>query len=132
MACWRICRAEERTRLIRAAGQIYNPDTAARRHLVKAIEKKRKAARVSKDDRVLHETGIRALRRQPVFTTPNVFAPTSFEPSDVPPADERRSGKARARRRRRVGDRDALLRLQAAVSSRSITSTISCVRRAPR
>ena len=77
--------AEERTRLVRAAGLIYNPDTAARRHLVKAIEKKRKAARVSKDDRVLHATGIRVLRRQPVFTTPNVFAPTSFDPADVPP-----------------------------------------------
>src|SRR5580765_4637148 len=80
--------ADERTRLIRAAGQIYNPDVAARRHLVKAIEKKRRAARVTKDDRVLHATGIRALRRQPVFTTPNVFAPPAFDPADVPPVDD--------------------------------------------
>ena len=89
--------AEERTRLIRAAGQIYNPDTAARRHLVKAIEKKRKAARVTKDERVLHATGIRALRRQPVFTTPNVFAPTSFDPADIPPGDPAEEARADGR-----------------------------------
>ncbi len=80
--------AEERTRLIQAAGQIYNPDTAARRHLVKAIEKRRKASRATRDDRVLHATGIRVLRRQPVFTTPNVFAPSSFDRADVAPGDE--------------------------------------------
>jgi NAD(P)-dependent dehydrogenase (short-subunit alcohol dehydrogenase family) len=34
---------------------------------------------------VLHETGIRSLRRKPVFTTPNVFAPKQFQPQDVPP-----------------------------------------------
>jgi NAD(P)-dependent dehydrogenase (short-subunit alcohol dehydrogenase family) len=79
---------EERTRLIQAAGQIYNPDTAARRRLVKAIEKQRRSARARKDDQALHETGIRALRRQPVFTTPNVFAPPAFEPADVPPTDD--------------------------------------------
>jgi NAD(P)-dependent dehydrogenase (short-subunit alcohol dehydrogenase family) len=75
---------EERTRLIQAAGRVYNPDTAARRHLVKAIEKRRKADRASRDDRKLHATGIRTLRRQPVFTTPNVFAPPAFDPADVP------------------------------------------------
>jgi NAD(P)-dependent dehydrogenase (short-subunit alcohol dehydrogenase family) len=77
----------ERTRLIQAAGKIFNPDAATRRHLVKAIGKQRKAARTTKDDRVLHATGIRALRRQPVFTTPNVFAPPAFDPADVPPSD---------------------------------------------
>jgi NAD(P)-dependent dehydrogenase (short-subunit alcohol dehydrogenase family) len=80
--------AEERTRLIQAAGRVYNPDVAARRHLVKAIEKRRKADRITRDERVLHETGIRTLRRQPVFTTPNVFAPPSFDPADVPPDTE--------------------------------------------
>ena len=88
--------AEERTRLIQAAGRVYNPDPAARRHLVKAIEKRRKADRAKRDDRKLHETGIRSLRRQPVFTTPNVFAPPAFQPSDLPPTedDEARSRKA--------------------------------------
>jgi NAD(P)-dependent dehydrogenase (short-subunit alcohol dehydrogenase family) len=80
--------AEERTRLIRAAGQIYNPDVGARRHLVKALDKKRRAARANRDDRVLHATGIRVLRRRPVFTTPNVFAPPAFDAADVAPGDD--------------------------------------------
>jgi len=88
---------EERTRLIQAAGRIYNPDTTARRHLVKALDKKRRADRARKDDRVLHATGIRVLRRKPVFTTPNVFAPPAFDASDVPPADENEQDEARAR-----------------------------------
>jgi NAD(P)-dependent dehydrogenase (short-subunit alcohol dehydrogenase family) len=69
----------ERTRLIQAAGDVFNPDVAARRHLVKATEKRRKLARISRADRVLHETGIRSLRRQTVFTTPNVFAPKELD-----------------------------------------------------
>ena len=32
-------------------------------------------------DAVLNETGIRTLRRKPVFTSPNVFPPPDFEPS---------------------------------------------------
>ena len=79
---------EERTRLIQAAGRVYNPDSAARRHLVKAIEKRRKADRASRDDTKLHATGIRTLRRQPVFTTPNVFAPPAFDPADVAPSGD--------------------------------------------
>jgi NAD(P)-dependent dehydrogenase (short-subunit alcohol dehydrogenase family) len=71
--------ADERTRLIRAAGDVFNPDVAQRRHLVKATEKRRKLARIGRADRVLHETGIRSLRRQTVFTTPNVFAPKELE-----------------------------------------------------
>jgi len=84
---------EERTRLIQAAGRVYNPDPAARRHLVKATLKRRKADRANRDDQKMHATGIRALRRQPVFTTPNVFAPPAFEAGDVPPAadDEARA-----------------------------------------
>ena len=66
---------EERTRLIQAAGNVFNPDVGQRRHLVKAVEKRRKRARIDRADNVLHETGIRSLRRQTVFTTPNVFPP---------------------------------------------------------
>ena len=65
---------EERTRLIQAAGKVYNPDSAARRHLVKALEKKRKADRATRDDHKLHATGIRALRRQPVPAPPRATA----------------------------------------------------------
>jgi NAD(P)-dependent dehydrogenase (short-subunit alcohol dehydrogenase family) len=79
---------EERTRLVRAAGEVFNPDVAERRRLVKALEKVRRAERIRRADDVLHETGIRSLRRQTVFTTPNVFPPRDFQPADVPPGEE--------------------------------------------
>jgi NAD(P)-dependent dehydrogenase (short-subunit alcohol dehydrogenase family) len=97
--------AEERTRLIRAAGDIFNPDTAARRHLVKATRKQRRATDLRRDEDVLHETGIRSLRRQPVFTTPNVFAPASFDPADIPPDRESAADDPRSSPSRRVDDR---------------------------
>jgi NAD(P)-dependent dehydrogenase (short-subunit alcohol dehydrogenase family) len=73
---------EERRRLMHAAGEVFHPDGAERRRLVKARGRLRKAARVSRDESALHETGIRALRRQPVFTTPTTLPPASFETAD--------------------------------------------------
>ena len=75
--------AEVRHRLLNAAGHVYNPDTVARRRMVKATVRQRKADRVSRDERKLSATGIRTLRRQTVFTTPNVFPPPDFEARDV-------------------------------------------------
>ena len=74
---------EERTRLIKAAGDIYCPDINARRRLVKARVRQRKAEKTERDQTVLNETGIRALRRKPVFTTPNVLPPPAFEQQEV-------------------------------------------------
>jgi NAD(P)-dependent dehydrogenase (short-subunit alcohol dehydrogenase family) len=74
--------AEERQRLLTAAGEVFIPDTAARRKFVKATLKQRKADRVEREDRRLNATGIRSLRRQTVFTTPNVFPPANFTPRD--------------------------------------------------
>lgn len=74
---------DERRRLLDAAGLVYNPDTGARRQMVKATIRNRKASKVKRDDQVLAGTGIRALRRQTVFTTPNVFPPSDFEQRDV-------------------------------------------------
>jgi NAD(P)-dependent dehydrogenase (short-subunit alcohol dehydrogenase family) len=79
---------DERERLHRAVAQIFLPDPAARRQRLKAAERERRAASARRDEQVLHETGIRTLRRRPVFTTPNVFPPRAFDPQDVPPADE--------------------------------------------
>src|ERR1700748_403387 len=70
----------EYTRLINGAGDLYCPDLSQRRRLVKAKVKQRKAEKRHKDDSKLHETGIRKLRREKVFTTPNVFAPSDFKP----------------------------------------------------
>ena len=74
---------EDRKRLITAAGQLYSPDARARRRMSKARVRLRKAGRAVRDDSTLTQTGIRALRRQAVFTTPNVFPPAGFLPQDV-------------------------------------------------
>jgi len=78
--------AAERQRFHQAVASVYNPDPVSRRHRVKARERERKARGAERDEAVLHETGIRSLRRRPVFTTPNVFAPADFDPADVTPA----------------------------------------------
>jgi len=77
--------AHERQRLHHAVATVYHPDPVARRVQLKAAEKARHASKIRIEDSVLNQTGIRALRRRPVFTTPNVFAPEGFEPHDVPP-----------------------------------------------
>jgi NAD(P)-dependent dehydrogenase (short-subunit alcohol dehydrogenase family) len=74
---------EERTRLLKAAGDIYCPDVRARRRLVKETSRHRKSQKVQRDQTVLNETGIRTLRRKPVFTTPNLPPPPKIEPQEV-------------------------------------------------
>jgi NAD(P)-dependent dehydrogenase (short-subunit alcohol dehydrogenase family) len=79
--------AQDRRRLHQAVAQVYNPDPVARRRMMKALERERTAAQAREVGAVLDETGIRTLRRKPVFTTPNVFPPEWFEPRDID-ADE--------------------------------------------
>ncbi|NBR86472.1 MAG: SDR family oxidoreductase [Proteobacteria bacterium] len=74
---------EERTRLLTAAGDIYCPDLKERRRLVKARVKQRKAEKLERDQSKLNETGIRKLRREKVFMTPNVFPPLGFQQEEV-------------------------------------------------
>ena len=74
---------EERTRLLKAAGDIYSPDVSERRRLVKAKVRQRKADKLQRDQTKLNETGIRKLRQKPVFTTPNVIPPIGFEQQEV-------------------------------------------------
>lgn len=62
-------------RLIQAAGKVWNPDSSQRRRLTKKLAKQRKAESVRKSEDALNQTGIRTLRRQATFTTPNVFPP---------------------------------------------------------
>jgi NAD(P)-dependent dehydrogenase (short-subunit alcohol dehydrogenase family) len=67
--------AEESRRLLQATRQVSDPDPRARRRLVKASNRRRKAALAQQAEEVFHTTGIRELRRKPVFTTPNYFPP---------------------------------------------------------
>ncbi len=69
-------------RLLRAAGHVYSPDATQRRQLVKATHRRSKAAKVQREETLLASTGIRRLRAQEVFTTPNVFPPDDFEQRD--------------------------------------------------
>jgi hypothetical protein len=73
----------ERTRLLTAAGAIYCPDVNERRRLVKAKVRRRKAEKIRRDESKLNETGIRKLRREKVFTTPNVIPPKNFQQHEV-------------------------------------------------
>jgi len=67
---------EDRNRLLQAAGRVSRPDVIDRRRLLKVTKRKRKADRIEREESLLADTGIRRLRREPVFTSPNVFAPT--------------------------------------------------------
>ena len=73
--------SDERTRLLQAAGRVSRPDAVERRQLLKFTKRARKAEKVQRAESVLAETGIRKLRRQPVFTSPNVFPPASPWPA---------------------------------------------------
>jgi NAD(P)-dependent dehydrogenase (short-subunit alcohol dehydrogenase family) len=75
--------AEERARLVQAAGKVFCPDTRERRRLVKARVRQRKQEKLERDQTRLNETGIRKLRREKVFTTPNVFPPDEFEQHEI-------------------------------------------------
>jgi NAD(P)-dependent dehydrogenase (short-subunit alcohol dehydrogenase family) len=74
-----------RRRFIDLVAQVFHPDAKARRSMVKATTRARKLEAARKDDAVLQETGIRALRRQPVFTTPNVYRLN--DPRDQAPSE---------------------------------------------
>src|SRR5208337_4604353 len=74
---------EDRVRLLKAAGEIYCPDVRERRRLVKATSRRRKADKLQRSETVLAESGIRKLRREKVFTTPNLPPPPDLEPQEV-------------------------------------------------
>ena len=74
---------EERTRLLKVAGEIYCLEVDERRRLVKAKVRQRKAEKIQRDQSRLNQTGIRKLRREKVFTTPNVFPPKDFSQQEI-------------------------------------------------
>ncbi|HUF96564.1 MAG TPA: SDR family NAD(P)-dependent oxidoreductase [Ilumatobacter sp.] len=74
---------DERAALVNAAGDVFNPDPEERRRQLKVRSAKRRVDKRRRDQDVLDETGIRALRAQPVFTTPNRFPPVDFVQNDL-------------------------------------------------
>ena len=76
--------ADERARLHQALASLHAPaDPVARRQRRKQALRARVATQNRRDDAVLDATGIRTLRRKPVFTTPNYFPPENFVPHDL-------------------------------------------------
>jgi NAD(P)-dependent dehydrogenase (short-subunit alcohol dehydrogenase family) len=70
----------DRNRLLNAAGRVSRPDALSRRQLLKVVKRKKRVEKVERAESVLAETGIRKLRRQPVFiTSPNIYPPKSDE-----------------------------------------------------
>jgi NAD(P)-dependent dehydrogenase (short-subunit alcohol dehydrogenase family) len=64
---------DERNRLHKAVASLHEPDPVARRNRLKSARRAQKQALNRREDEVLMQTGIRTLRRKPVFTTPNYF-----------------------------------------------------------
>lgn len=67
--------ADDRERLHQAVAKVYHPEPRARRHKLKAQARERHQEKVRRTEALLDQTGIRTLRRKPVFTTPNYFPP---------------------------------------------------------
>ncbi len=90
----------EQKRLLAAAAHVWSPDHKARRRLTKALASKRRAARIEREETVFDDTGIRSLRRKPVFNTPNYNTPSSAPLDDsegssgVSPAGASQDGEA--------------------------------------
>jgi NAD(P)-dependent dehydrogenase (short-subunit alcohol dehydrogenase family) len=74
---------EERERLLQAVARIYHPDRTERRRRKRVVMRERRAQRRRANEGTRDQTGIRTLRRKPVFHTPNVFAPPGFVPQDI-------------------------------------------------
>jgi len=66
---------EIRRRLMEAAGRVSRPDRAALRTMAKAMRRKDRDEVRRADEAVLDATGIRSLRRAPVFETPRILPP---------------------------------------------------------
>ena len=81
---------EEYSRLLRAAGDVYLPDPRERRRFVKTRIRQRKVEKLEQQQSVLNQTGIRELRRRPVFNTPNPLPAPAIEavsPASGPAAE---------------------------------------------
>src|SRR3954453_18675317 len=74
---------EERARLVRAAGDVFNPDVEQRREWGKAVKRREKRAKRQRDEAARAGTGIRVQRQRPVFTTPNAVPPSDDAQAEV-------------------------------------------------
>lgn len=73
---------EEYARLLKAAGEVILPDPKEKRRFVKARIRQRKLEKLQREQTILNHTGIRQLRRRPVFTTPNPLPAPASQPDE--------------------------------------------------
>jgi NAD(P)-dependent dehydrogenase (short-subunit alcohol dehydrogenase family) len=74
---------EDRVRLINASALVFCPELSERRRLLKAKKRENRRRKTEKVQTTLNNTGIRSLRRKPVFASPNVFITDDTEPTEV-------------------------------------------------
>ena len=86
--------AAERARFHRAVAGLTTPEARAGRKRARQEERERRIARIGQEEAVLHETGIRALRRRPAVTTPNCFPPPAAMADALPAAAQRDGDKS--------------------------------------
>src|SRR5689334_6993911 len=78
--------AEDRRRLLLAAGRVSRPERAEQRELARAFRKGDRRAQRSADTALLDAVGIRVARREPVFRTPDAPALAPPRALGSPPA----------------------------------------------
>ena len=66
---------QTRVRLLQAVALVHHPEPRARRRRARAEGRERARETARQTEALLDQTGIRTLRRKPVFSTPNVFPP---------------------------------------------------------
>ena len=74
---------EVRVKLLSLAGDLYEPDLALRRKLIKDQRRSDKNEKTARHQENLAQAAIRALRAKPVFVTPNVFPPELVEGDEI-------------------------------------------------
>ena len=72
-----------RVKLLSLAGDLYEPDLALRRKLIKDQRRSDKNEKTARHQENLAQAAIRALRAKPVFVTPNVFPPELVEGDEI-------------------------------------------------
>lgn len=80
---------EEYSRFLKAAGEVFLPNPKEKRRFIKTRIRQQKAEKLRREQQVLNRTGIRQLRRQSVFTTPNPLPAPTFQPEEVADSDFR-------------------------------------------
>jgi NAD(P)-dependent dehydrogenase (short-subunit alcohol dehydrogenase family) len=83
---------EDYARLMRAAGQVFLPEPREKRRFMKARIRQRKLEKTQREQDILNRTGIRELRRRPVFITPNALPAPNLPTDEVENDCDSRNG----------------------------------------